>query len=194
MKHRSVKPCQIEGCSRYQWARGYCAAHYTDLKKSGRIDTIRPRGSAKDRFKNHFTVNAETGCWEWKGSTNRGYGNFCDDKHQIVRASRFAYENFVGPIPPGENVLHSCDNAICVNWEAHLFTGTQKVNMEDCSKKGRTAGQLGKIKHKVSDPMATNIRVMLARGYSIVSIAGIYSLHTSTVNGIVKGLAHLQVA
>ena len=49
---------------------------------------------------------------------------------------RFSYELHRGPIPDGLKVCHTCDVGICVNPD-HLFVGTQKQNMEDCSKKGR---------------------------------------------------------
>jgi hypothetical protein len=47
-----------------------------------------------------------------------------------VGASRIAWTLAHGPIPDGLNVLHTCDNVICVNVR-HLYLGTQKDNVRD---------------------------------------------------------------
>jgi len=51
-------------------------------------------------------------------------------------AHRKAWEDEHGPIPPGMNVCHHCDNPPCINPD-HLFLGTQKDNAVDMSRKGR---------------------------------------------------------
>lgn len=55
---------------------------------------------------------------------------------KYVRVSRAAYEEYIGPIPEGLNVLHSCDNPPCFN-PVHLFAGTQSDNIKDSVAKGR---------------------------------------------------------
>jgi len=86
--------------------------------------------------------NPETGCWIWQGGTDKdGYGVFTathEGKKKTCRPHRLAYEMFVGPIPDGLYVLHKCDTPPCCNPD-HLFTGTQKINREDCKAKKRTA-------------------------------------------------------
>lgn len=45
-------------------------------------------------------------------------------------------EQAYGAIPDGLVICHRCDNPECTNPD-HLFAGTQKDNMMDCSAKGR---------------------------------------------------------
>jgi HNH endonuclease len=190
MVHRSAKPCLVEGCEGYVWSRGYCAAHYTKFKKAGKLEPVRPRGTPEERFHNHYIVNQTTGCWEWTGSFHYEYAVHSDERGRTIRANRFSYETFVGKIPDRHGVLHDCDTPACVR-PSHLFTGPAKVNTDDCMSKGRMACQNGKTKLKVTPPMAMNIRVLYARGYSIQTLSEIYLLSITTVKGIVKGRSHL---
>ena len=81
-------------------------------------------------------------CWEWTGAkSGSGYGYFRVDGH-MQRAHRFAYQLFIGLIPPGLFVLHHCDRPSCVN-PRHLFTGTHTDNVRDSKRKGRLADQKG---------------------------------------------------
>lgn len=90
------------------------------------------------KFHESYTVNPETGCWEWNRLKNlQGYGQFsAAGKGSTKSASRWSHIRFIGPIPEGYFVCHKCDNPPCVNPE-HLFAATQRVNMQDCVEKGR---------------------------------------------------------
>jgi len=90
----------------------------------------------KFNFLKKFIQGSPNECWEWSaGKFKQGYGAFGIDK-KMVNTHRVAYELFVGPIPEGLCVLHTCDNPSCVN-PNHLFLGTQKDNIQDMVKKGR---------------------------------------------------------
>lgn len=81
-------------------------------------------------------------CWLWTASlVHDGYGRFKGviDGERFVRAHRFAYRTFVGPIPSGFPVDHlchtdecsdtvACDHRRCVN-PAHLAATSQRENI-----------------------------------------------------------------
>ena len=100
----------------------------------GKSNKCEMRVTKAGRFVSYLPL--PEGCWEWRGSANRqGYGWFRDGKKN-ARANRAAFELLVGPIPPGMDVLHHCDNPRCVN-PHHLFLGTDKDNAVDREAKGR---------------------------------------------------------
>ena len=80
-------------------------------------------------------VKKTNGCWNWTGGNDGRYGQFYSSGFR-VKTHRFAYENFVGPIPPGKLVCHHCDNGFCVRPD-HLFIGSMSDNILDSVKKGR---------------------------------------------------------
>lgn len=74
-------------------------------------------------------------CWIWKGVKNKGgYGRIGTKE----LATRRSYKYFIGEIPKGKQVCHTCDNRICVN-PNHLFLGSIGDNMRDRTSKGRQA-------------------------------------------------------
>lgn len=77
------------------------------------------------------------GCYRWLGQkSSKGYGRIRFAPNHEERANRVSYEVYVGEIPEGMMVCHSCDNPECTN-PGHLFLGTARDNMLDRMDKGR---------------------------------------------------------
>lgn len=82
------------------------------------------------RFWQFVTKDEATGCWLWTGSLNdAGYGKLGagNGRKGWVRAHRFAYEHYIGPIPAGLHLDHLCRIRSCVNPE-HLEPVTSREN------------------------------------------------------------------
>lgn len=92
-------------------------------------------GFTHENIGKHCTVDPVSGCWNWNGSTSRGYG------HKKLKgkgrlAHRLSYQLFNGEIPAGLQVMHKCDNRKCINPD-HLTLGTNRDNQIDSMQKGR---------------------------------------------------------
>lgn len=76
----------------------------------------------------------ENGCWLWQGYVDRnGYGTIrIGSMRDGTRRTNFthivAYQAFVGPVPEGLALDHSCDVRHCVNPE-HLSPMTIRENL-----------------------------------------------------------------
>ena len=82
-------------------------------------------------------IEDESECWIFQGTlTKYGYGVIPDGYKQHA-AHRLSYEIHKGSIPKGLLVIHSCDQPSCINPD-HLRIGTQKDNMTDMVKRGRS--------------------------------------------------------
>lgn len=78
-----------------------------------------------------------SGCWLWAGSNNiKGYGQL-GANGKLCLAHRLQWKRFNGPIPQRMFVLHKCDTPACIN-PNHLFLGTNRDNILDAFKKGRS--------------------------------------------------------
>jgi HNH endonuclease len=105
--------------------------------------------TANERFMEKVDLRTGDECWLWTGSVGTyergGYGQFWDGK-RCVRAHRYSYEMFVGPIPEGAFVLHYCDVRACVNPQ-HLHVGDASRNMQERSERNPTWHPNGRKTH-----------------------------------------------
>jgi hypothetical protein len=138
-------------------------------------------------------VPASDGCWEWQGTrATDGYGVFWDGTRQ-VRAHRYSWELHNGPIPPGLNVCHHCDNPPCVN-PAHLFVGTHADNVADKMSKGRHRSgkpdQWGERNPaaRLTAAQVAEIKALALAGYTTMELAPRYGVTFSNIAMILRGL------
>ncbi len=93
------------------------------------------------KFMSKAHPEPDTGCWLWSDALHAsGYGRIRVDG-VLLWAHRCSYEAFNGPIPPGGQVLHLCDNPPCVNPQ-HLVIGDHALNMHHMAVRGRACSVL----------------------------------------------------
>lgn len=95
-------------------------------------------------------------CWIWHGAISDRNRPLAFVKNRKIYASRIAYEIFIGPIPHGLFILHSCDNSLCINPE-HLRPGTRRENNNERTAKGRTSHGSKHYKSKLTEPAVRDI-------------------------------------
>lgn len=196
------KICEVPGCDRPVESgsnRRYCPGHRARLKRTGgfgagQIKNVPPRGSSTEdviRF-NGWTVT-DSGCWEYAGPRfSNGYGQVkVNGTPQLVH--RFVYELWVGAIPEGHVVRHKCDNKPCMNPD-HLTTGTTQDNVDDRTKRDRTAVGERHTNAKLKDADAIEIRAYLStannrieRGKMYYELAAKYHVSYSCIQQVWLG-------
>lgn len=168
-----------------------------DMKRRG---GYRPNSGRKTvdpyrRFEAMYEAIPEAGCWIWLGSLSSGlrpehqvYGKFSIDG-KTMQANRASWVLFRGQIPEGMFVCHRCDVRSCVNPD-HLFLGTQKQNLEDMVRKGRSPRPQGeKSGHaKITNEAVLEMRLLRRQGKKIKELADKFGVGPSHVSNIVRGM------
>lgn len=146
----------------------------------------RPKTPLKDRLL--AKTRPKAGCWEWQGSLGpNGYGQIRPggSDGRCIPTHRASFTVFKGPIPQGLDVMHICDNRICVN-PGHLVLGTRQDNNSDRDRKGRTAygERSGNCKLKTEEVLS--IRRRVGSGESQAALAREFKVSPSHVCCIVN--------
>jgi len=117
--------------------------HYTNLYPEERYirfyDVIKTGPYAHMTFEQKFwskvNITTQGECWIYRGKIfKNGYGCFPIQSLNFL-SHRVAYFLCYKDIPP--SLMHTCDNRVCCN-PFHLKIGSQKENIQDMIKKGRS--------------------------------------------------------
>lgn len=151
-------------------ARKLCRPCYNKAWNAGSIREhakITPRESFETR------IIRSPKCWIWDGTKNGyGYGIFLMPGERPVRAHRYSYELYVGKIPKGKIIMHTCDNPPCVN-PLHLKVGTRGENNRDTSRKHRHNYGLMHWNGKLSREQVAEIRASPLSGTVLAAQYGV---------------------
>lgn len=132
--------CSVDGCENPFDSRGMCRKHSDKARRSGQIPVVQRRNvgeSPRQRIERIGWEVAENECWIYNGPRRRwGYTCVYIAGRGTLAAHRVSYEVYVGPIPDGLILMHSCDNPPCIN-PKHLRPGTNHENTQDMLAKGR---------------------------------------------------------
>lgn len=140
-----------------------------------------------DRFREKYELSGD--CWIWIAAAAGDYGNFFPGRPATssVKAHRWSYEHFIGPIPSGLMVCHRCDERACVNPD-HLFLGTAKDNQGDMAAKGRSLRGERHNCAELSEAQVVDMRDLWATGdFSQIALAARFGTTKANVSQIVRG-------
>lgn len=125
-------------------------------------------------------------CWLYTGHASKsGYGQFYVDAYPI-RAHRYAYEQCVRTLRPGELVRHSCDRRLCCR-PSHLEAGTHADNMRDMVSRRRSARGERHGNCHITDSEVAWVRYLAAEGCKQAEIVRLTGIARYNVSRIVLG-------
>lgn len=140
-----------------------------------------------ERFEQKVDRADADGCWPFQsGSETRSGHRQIWNQGRMWLAHRLAWEFVHGAVPPGQCVLHRCDNPPCVRVD-HLFLGTVADNNADRDRKGRHVA-LHNEKHgsaRLTDAQIEAIRKLASADvpqHLIAAAVGISQSHVSLVH------------
>ena len=140
--------------------------------------------SPEERFAQKFERRGDDECWTWQAATAREYGVFYFQGRQTYahRVSAF-WAGLMSSVRDKVIVRHKCDNPRCVN-PAHLETGTQADNINDCKKRGRICTGKDRWNSKLSEKKAIQIRELLRCKVKQKYIAAMYGVSHQAISNV----------
>lgn len=177
--------------------RRFRRGHYIKLNK---IKVKRQYVSIDKRF--WGKVKKTDSCWLWTGAKNgNGYGTIRYNGRPIgTHRMSWILANGLD-IPKGMQVLHSCDNPLCVRPD-HLSLGTLQENSKDMSRKGRASRKGPTLPRRgesngsavLNESDIRSIRSLYATGqHTMKQIANQYGVSDGAVRFIVRRITWKHV-
>lgn len=141
----------------------------------------------KQRLLDYSHLDPSTGCRLWNRCYDRsGYG-WVRYEGKARSAHRVSYQVFVGPIPDGLCILHSCHTPACIE-PKHLRVGTQGDNMVDRALAGRYANGERHCRSKLKNSEVLEIkRLYSLGGVSYRQLAKQFGIAYVTIGKIIRG-------
>jgi hypothetical protein len=131
-------------------------------------------------FNESYIIDSKTGCWLYQKTRKDGYGELRINNKKI-KAHRFSYETFIGPLDPELEICHSCNCKSCVRPD-HLRQDTRSSNQIDRVYDGNNSNQ------KLTPKQVAEIKIALKNSYHGINkyLASIYDVTTTTITDIKK--------
>lgn len=99
------------------------------------------------------------------------------------------------PVAAGMDACHTCDNRACINPD-HLYEGTRRQNMADCTERGRHNKPRGEThwSSTISADQVREMRHLTEQGWTRKSLGEKYGINAATVSRIVRRTWRKEVA
>lgn len=139
-----------------------------------------------ERMASKFIPEPNSGCWIWEGAVNlQGYGKL-NFNGRMIAAHRMSFFLSGKDTSGGPNVLHSCDNRVCINPD-HLHSGTHRQNnLEMYKRLRRPAGERSHLA-KLSTKRVFQILEARSLGLSYAKIGSVFDVYAQTAHDICSG-------
>ena len=136
----------------------------------------------KLRFLSRIILPDENGCAMWGGRRDE-HGGQLKINGKGTPAHRVAFQIAHGPIPPGMQVRHTCNHALCMT-PAHLYAAPPPVKAVKEPKPPRK---------KLSDDDIQTIRTLRCEGKTLAEIALLFHVTPPTIYNACKGITRQRV-
>jgi hypothetical protein len=143
----------------------------------------------KEELMETCIIDKKTGCWNWFGAKDSGYGAIRRHKRswRANRVAKFMFHDTSLETFMNSKIFacHSCDNRACINPD-HIFWGTRQDNIDDCVKKGRQQRGEKNPLTKFNANDIIDIFYFRKEGFTHRAIANIYDVHQPTITKILN--------
>lgn len=146
-------------------------------------------------FLSHVTPGEIDDCWIWQGCKwGKDYGSgWLNGRKQGAHC--VSYQLFVGDIPDGLEVMHSCNTPMCVN-PKHLSLGTHAQNMAQTTGRRKAMSPARGTRHglaKLTDEKAEQARRLSQQGLSFKRIGALLGVSGTSIRNVVRGVTWTHV-